>query len=119
MSDRAVEILARFIARSGFAGGFHLPSLEKENGGRLAAADQRLLPARRSSKHRGAQKVTDFFERLRLAILRDLDWQAAARKARELNSEYSDSNSAKPENVPAESGKPNPPAPRAKEAPVS
>jgi hypothetical protein len=48
--------------------------------------------------------MIDFFEGFQLAILRDLQWQAAARKARDTDS---NSNSAQAENVPAESGKPN------------
>jgi hypothetical protein len=46
--------------------------------------------------------MSDFFEGFRLAILRDLEWQAAARKAHDLNSNF-----ANAETVPAESGKPN------------
>ena len=51
--------------------------------------------------YRGTQ-MSDFFEGFRLAILRDLEWQAAARKAHDLNSNF-----ANAETVPAESGKPN------------
>jgi hypothetical protein len=45
----AIRILNRFIAASGFVGGYHWSS-PKENGGRLAAADQRLLPATTATK---------------------------------------------------------------------
>jgi hypothetical protein len=48
--------------------------------------------------------MIDFLEGFRLAVLRDLEWQAATRKARNADLH---SNSAKAENAPAESGKPN------------
>jgi hypothetical protein len=49
-----------------------------------------------------SRDLIDFFEDFRLAILRDLEWQAAARKARDVDP---NSNSAEAENVPAQTGK--------------
>ena len=51
---------------------------------------------------RAYRGTADFFEGFRLAILRDLEWQAAARKAHDPNS-----NSANAENVPADANKPD------------